>query len=153
MKSYKVGDLIQITGMVETYRVEKIWQVKHASYNWRWTEYLLVSPEGSQLFLETEFDDGEWLVSLYDQKVDLSLDGDPGRTIAWEGTTYSLDESGHAVATLTTAEGEGEPENMRYWDYEGPGDQVLSVEEWEGVPAEVWLGRSVSPDFVEHLPQ
>jgi hypothetical protein len=137
----QVGDAVSITG--DTYTVKQ--KLIFREGNFEWVEYKIMDGETTR-WLEVEDDDELWL-AVYEEVEDLKIKGEPPDEIEYHGVEFELDEKGYA--TMRKA---GEPESsapeMRYFDYEGDGDEVLSIEQW-GDNFEVSVGHRVSPHALE----
>ena len=95
-----------------------------------WHEYRLV--DGADVRYLSVEDDDTLEVSLWEE-VDLRITGErPAETLELEGKSYRCSERGQARVTREGATGRKEGMSCRYWDYEGPGEDLLSVERWGG---------------------
>ncbi|MEL6780477.1 MAG: DUF4178 domain-containing protein [Cyanobacteria bacterium J06597_16] len=114
---------------------------------WKWVEYLL--QDGDRIgFLSVE-DDDTLEVSFTETVKDCPVGNPPETEINYNNITYTQEESG--TATLTRLRKPGTSETCKYYDYEGPGDAVLSIEQW-GNQTEVSVGVSVRPYQLTFLP-
>lgn len=140
----KVDDAVSITG--DTYTVKQ--KLIFREGNFEWVEYKLT--DGSVVrWLEVEDDDELWL-ALYEEVDDLKLpatDRLPDE-LEYRGMEYELDEKGYASMRKAGEPVRDDLPQCRYYDYEGEGDAVLSVEQW-GENFEVSVGARLSPHAIE----
>ena len=141
----QVGDIVQ-------YRTED-WVVEGVlTYNddgFDWVEYLL--QEGDRIcWLSVEEDD---IVEVAIQRPvnDLYLQARPGQTLQYQDVEYRLVEEGTAQMTRVGNTLQRKAQTCRYFDFEGAGNQVLSVEDWDG-DWEITCGESISVKDLVILP-
>ncbi|MGC1306499.1 MAG: DUF4178 domain-containing protein [Phormidesmis sp.] len=139
----QMGDIVQHQGT--DWVIED--KLTYNDSGWEWVEYLL--QDGDRIaFLSVE-DDDTLEVSLTETVKDCLVDDPPPNQITYRQKVYNKDESG--TATLTRQRKPGVSETCQYHDYAGPGDAVLSIEQWSG-QTEVSVGNSVPPYQLTLLP-
>ena len=141
----QIGDIVQYFGRDWVVEGKLIYQQGGFS----WLEYMLQDVNDIR-WLSVEEDD--WVtVSLLTPVTNLEVNGTPPPELTYEGTTYRCKESGDAQMRR-----EGNPrrpnvERCSYFDYEGPDNQVLSIENWNG-DIEVTAGNIIAPRSLTILP-
>ncbi|MEM9092127.1 MAG: DUF4178 domain-containing protein [Cyanobacteria bacterium P01_F01_bin.53] len=139
----KLGDIVQYD--------DNDWVIEDKlTYNedgWEWVEYLL--QDGDRIGFLSVDDDDTLEVSFTETVKDCPVENPPGAEIIYRQKIYNRDESG--TATLTRQRKPGVKETCKYYDYKGPGDAVLSVEQWSG-QTEVSVGVTVRPYQLTFLP-
>ena len=143
----KVDDAVSITG--DTYTVKQ--KLIFREGNFEWVEYKLTDGATTK-WLEVEDDDELWL-ALYEEVDDLKLpttDRLPDE-LDYRGMEYELDEQGYASMRKAGEPLRDDLPECRYYDYEGDGDAVLSIEKW-GENLEVSVGQRLSPHAIEVYP-
>lgn len=140
-----IGDIVQHMGQDWVVEGKLIYQEEGFS----WLEYML--QDGDEIrWLAVEEDD--WVtVALLAPVSSLEVSAAPPQELAYNGDIYQRRESG-----LATMRREGNPrrpeaETCRYFDYEGPDQKVLSVEDWDG-NLEVTAGIVIAPRSLVILP-
>lgn len=136
--------------------------VQHRDRDWV-VEGQLTYNEGGFTWLEYMLQDGNdirWLSVEEDDLVEVALsaparevevENPPPKEIRVQGVTYRCVDSGEARMTRIGRTGIRRAEACRFYDYEGPDGQVLSVEDWDG-DVEVTLGEEISPGSLRLLP-
>lgn len=141
----QIGDIVQYAG--EDWAVEGRLVYDEGGYTW--LEYLLQIDDRIAWLCVDE--DDRLVTSLLEPTRELKFAADPPAELDFAGDRYCCIESGQARMTRTGASGRPQAESCRYWDYEGPEDKVLSVEDWQG-SWEVTVGHTVSPRALNLLP-
>ncbi len=141
----QIGDIVQY--MAEDWVVEGKLTYDEGGYSW--FEYML--QEGDRIrWLSVEEDDiveVSWL-----QPTDaLEISGTPPKQLTFDGETYRRTGSGEATMNRVGNIRRFQFEQCRYYDYEGSGDKVISVEEWDG-EIEVTVGKTIRPSELTLLP-
>ncbi|WP_017663235.1 DUF4178 domain-containing protein [Baaleninema simplex] len=115
-----------------------------------WLEYMVQDGDDIRWLSVSEDDTIEvsWLESIAD---DLEISGKPPKTLEYGGETFTRVESGKANMSRMGTIQKRKAESCRYYDYEGDGDRVLSVENWDG-DIEVSVGYSIRPSQLSLLP-
>lgn len=143
----------------------KTWEVTAYNY-YEWgrddiTHEWQLKSHDETIYLERETDDEDvWAIS---RKIPVGRVGhdiirqivetdDPPDTIAFEGTTFYLEESG---AGHFYKEGQGQGQGFVVWDYvDDSGKQLLSIEQWGEEEFEAALGEPVEEyQFSNILPR
>jgi hypothetical protein len=146
VKRLKVGDVVSLVGT--DFIVQGVLRFREGSFEW--VEYKLADATDIR-WLEVEDDDELW-IALYKEVNDLRIAGPrPPEHLSYHGETYELEEQGYATMRKEGDVGRRDLPECRYYDYEGPGDNVLSIEQW-GENFEVSAGTRVSPFSVEVYP-
>jgi hypothetical protein len=144
--SLKVGDVVSYVG--QDFVVQGKLVFREGSFEW--TEYKLADASDVR-WLEVELDDELW-VGLYKEVDDLRIQGsEPPEEIEYRGDVYELEEKGYATMRREGDVGRRVLPECRYYDYEGSGDNILSIEQW-GENFEVSVGVAVSPHALEIYP-
>lgn len=139
----QLGDIVQHAGI--DWVVED--KLTYDDSGWQWFDYLL--QDGDRIaFLSVE-DDDKLEVSLTETVKDCPVDNPPAKQIVYRQQVFNQEESG--TATLTRERKPGVRETCQYYDYAGPGEAVLSIEQWGG-QTEVSVGESVPPYQLTFLP-
>lgn len=141
----EVGDIVQYGG--EDWVVEGRLTYYEGGYSW--FDYLLQESDRIRWLSVAEDDIVE--VAWMESTTALELSGEPPRQITFDGESYRRVGEGVARMSRIGTMRRQPPENCRYFDYEGPGDKVLSVEDWDG-ELEVSVGRSINPRELSLLP-
>lgn len=116
---------------------------------YRWREVLLAS-EAPQRWLSVEETDESpdgLEIAVWTRGRVGDFDAEPGaRTLTRtpDGVRFTLDERGEAQFTADGTTGTADSGRMRYADYEGPGGELLSCEDF-GAGWEVSAGRALRP--------
>ena len=160
---------VRLADLKKGYMVDydlKTWQVKsHNTYDFdgdRAEEWELYSGD-DRCYLECEKDDEyEWAISRKIDLSELSESGtdiaahikrhdDPPQEIVYNGTRYSLEESG---AGYFFPDGRVAGDEMIYWDYtDESGEKLLTVEQWGETDFEASIGKTVKDyEFRNILP-
>lgn len=160
----KVGGVISISGFMADYQdldflVEQKHRYEKAGFSW----YELAGSHGTKkLFIEWEKDDGEFFIiatsaskgfrlsKLGIEQDDLvRMDDEQSRDnfIEFEGEKYYFDESGE-IFYYENESGSGE--GFYCWDFINEDEtKVISIEQWEGEPFEVFTGTVISHDDIQ----
>ena len=114
-----------------------------------WHEYRLA--DGADVrYLLVEVDD-VLEVSLW-QEIDLHVSGgQPDEHVEWEGQRFRCVERGEARVSREGQTGRKDGLSCRYWDYEGSGDDMLSIEQWGG-SWEASIGQPLRDGSYDILP-
>jgi len=141
---------LQLGDVVQYDNVDWIIEDK-LTYNdggWEWVDYLL--QDGDRIgFLSVE-DDDTLEVSFTETVKDCPIENLPADQITYGQLEYKKEESG--TAQLKRARKPNSPaETCKYYDYSGPGEAVLSIEDWGG-QMEVSVGQTIRPYQLTFLP-
>ncbi|MEM9804288.1 MAG: DUF4178 domain-containing protein [Cyanobacteria bacterium P01_D01_bin.56] len=142
----QLGDIVQHQGIDWVVEGQMIYEQD----GFTWQEYLL-QDGGKRVWLSVEEDD--WLeVALMEPTKALTISTpEPPKEIEFQGETYHCTESGTAQMTRIRASQRPTVEQCRFFDYEGPGEKLLSIENWSG-DFEVTVGRAIQPQTITILP-
>ena len=141
----QIGDIVQYLGRDWVVEGKLIYQERGFS----WLEYMLQDGDDIR-WLSVEEDD--WVtVSLLAPVANLEVNETPPQELNYKGATYRCTESGSAQMRR-----EGNPrrpnlERCRYFDYKGPENKVLSIEDWDG-DIEITAGNIIAPKSLTILP-
>lgn len=118
------GDIVEIRG--HSWSVRGSLRLSEGSFEW--AEHLLDDAEGEKRWLSVEQDpDLEIVVWTEAPQPDVS----PGsRSLDWEGRRYHKEESGSAEFRSEATTGLDESGTVRYHDYTGDDDSLLSFEDY-----------------------
>ena len=144
----RTGDVVQHLGT--DYIVEST--VTYREHGLTWHSHLLGGGGAGDRWLAVEEDD-RVTIALVEEVEDLPLGaGEPPATLEYRGASFQQREGGEAQASrLMQSTGKEQTVTCRYWDYEGPGDQVLFVEDWPGEREVTW-GRKISAAALNLMP-
>lgn len=144
----RVGDHLRWPGWGDTtFTVRGTATLRDGAYTWQ--EHYIDPIQGDKRYLSVEKDDGELYVIVWTtvEAPGLKL-GHP--EVVYDGVTYELVEKGPAdytvVGTTDLLEGGG---RVRYWDYEGPHEQYLSFERYDGGEVEISVGVRIANGFLD----
>ncbi|PAX52104.1 DUF4178 domain-containing protein [Brunnivagina elsteri] len=141
----EIGDIIQHMGI--DWVVEGKLTYKVGAYSW--FEYLLQDKE-KIAWLSVEEDDIVE-VALLEPTNQLDISDIPPQELNFAGEVYKLEDSGTAKMNRTGLTMRRTAEKCQYFDYEGSGKRVLSIEIWDG-DIEVSIGEKISPRSLTILP-
>lgn len=149
----QVGDIVQYLGI--DWIVEG--QVFYDEDGFTWQEYLL--QDGDRIAWLSVEEDDFLVVSILEPTKDLELTSEPPEELFFadggkEGLLLNYQRVGSGKARMTrslSASGRTQVLDCQYFDYEGPAERVLSVENWNG-EWEVTAGQKVSPRALNILP-
>ncbi|MCC5896795.1 MAG: DUF4178 domain-containing protein [Phormidium sp. BM_Day4_Bin.17] len=141
----QVGDIVEY--------MEEDWVVQgklvYDDNGYQWQEYLL--QDGDRIrWLAVEEDD-EVQVSWLTPTDDLEITGIPPKQLQFEGNQYRCIESGEASMSRQGMTLNRDSKRCQYSDYRGPGNQVISIENWDG-DIEVTIGTIIRPSELLLLP-
>lgn len=141
----EIGDIVQY--------LDTAWVVEgrltYDDHGYTWFEYLLQDGEEIR-WLSVEEDD-RVEVALLETTNALDIGQTPPQQLTFAGESYRCIESGTAQMTRTGSALRRRAEQCHYFDYKGPGDQVLSIEDWGG-EIEVTFGKRIHPSMLLLLP-
>ena len=141
----QIGDIAQYEG--------RDWVVEgkllYREDGFTWLEYML-QDQNDIRWLSVEEDDLV-TVALLAPVTSLDVSLDPPQELTFEGQTYRCIESGVAQMRRQGNPRRPDVEQCRYFDYRGPGDRVLSIEDWDG-DVEVTAGEVIPPRSLIILP-
>jgi hypothetical protein len=142
----QVGDIVQHGGL--DWVVEG--QLTYNDDGFIWLEYML--QDGDQIcWLSVEEDDRvEVSITHPTRSLDIR-ETPPPDFLVFEGDNYRRIESGTARMSRTGRLRRPEGEECRYFDYQGPNDKVLSIEDWGG-EIEVSVGETIRPSSLTLMP-
>lgn len=142
----QIGDIVQY--------FDTDWFVEGMSIydedGYTWQEYLL--QDGNRIAWLSVEEDDRLIVGLLEPTKELEITAEPAKQLTFAGEIYHQSGAGRARMTRRLrASGQAQVLNCRYFDYEGPGQKMLSIENWNG-EWEVTAGLSVSPRELRILP-
>lgn len=141
----QIGDIVQYLGQDWVVEGKLVYQDSGFS----WLEYMLQDGDDIR-WLSVEEDD--WVtVSLLAPVADFEISGAPPSEVTYKGTLYCRTESGTAEMQREGNLRRPSAERCRYFDYEGPDNKVLSIEDWDG-DVEVTAGHLIAPRALTILP-
>jgi hypothetical protein len=141
----QIGDIVQYFGT--DWVVEG--QLTYNEDGFTWLEYML--QDGDRIsWLSVEEDDlleVQWL----EPTNALEVGSNPPKELKFEDEIFRCVSSGVALMKRKGNLQRRRSEECHYYDYEGPGDRVLSIEEWDG-EIEVTIGENIRPSSLSLLP-
>jgi hypothetical protein len=143
--SLQIGDIVQYD--LRDWVVEG--KLIYTEEGFSWFEYMV--QDGDDICWLAVSEDDTVEVSWLQTVTDLEISGTPPRTIAYNGVTYEQEDDGVASMKRIGTVQRKRAELCRYYDYEGPGRLVMSIENWDG-EIEVSIGRSIRPSELTLLP-
>jgi len=141
----QIGDIVQYLG--SDWVVEG--QLTYNEDGFTWLEYMLQDSDRIA-WLSVEEDDGlevQWL----EPTNALEVGSNPPKELTFEGEVFRCVSSGVALMKRTGTIQRRRSEECHYYDYEGAGDRVLSIEDWDG-EIEVTIGQNIRPSSLSLLP-
>lgn len=141
----EIGDIVQYMGTDWIVEGKLIYD----DDGYTWLEYLLQDGDRRQWLSVEEEDTVE--VALLEPITQLEVGSNPPQQLTFADESYRQVESGTAQMTRVGATLNRQGEQCRYYDYKGPGDKVLSIENWSG-DIEVTVGQRVRPSLFTFLP-
>ncbi|MGD1902568.1 MAG: DUF4178 domain-containing protein [Geitlerinemataceae cyanobacterium] len=141
----QVGDIVQYD--MRDWMVEG--KLTYTEDGFSWFEYMLQDNDDIRWLSASEDDTVE--VSWLETVNDLDISGTPPDEIDYNGVTYEQEDDGWATMQRSGTIQRRSAESCRYYDYEGPGRAVLSIENWDG-DIEVSVGQSIRPSELVLLP-
>jgi Domain of unknown function (DUF4178) len=143
--SLQIGDIVQYD--LRDWVVEG--KLIYTEEGFSWFEYMV--QDGDDICWLAVSEDDTVEVSWLQTVTDLEISGTPPQTIAYNGVTYEQEDDGVASMKRIGTVQRKRAELCRYYDYEGPGRLVMSIENWDG-EIEVSIGRSIRPSELTLLP-
>ena len=141
----QLGDIVQHDGTDWVVEGQLIYDEK----GFQWYEYLLQDGDRRR-WLAVEEDD--WVdVQLLETLTSIDISADPPQELTVDGRVYRLVDSGTARMSRKGRLDRPNAETCRFYDYDGPDNKVLSVEDWDG-DIEVTVGDRISPQSLTILP-
>ncbi|NEQ98173.1 MAG: DUF4178 domain-containing protein [Cyanothece sp. SIO2G6] len=141
----QLGDIVQHEGT--DWVVEG--QLTYDEAGFQWYEYLLQDGDRRR-WLAVEEDD--WVdVQLLEPLTSLDISANPPQELTVNDRVYRLVGSGTARMTRKGRLDRPNAETCRFYDYDGPDNKVLSVEDWNG-DIEVSVGDRINPQSLTILP-
>ena len=141
----EVGDIVQY--------LDTDWVVEgklvYDDQGYSWLEYLLQDGVRRQ-WLSVEEDDVVE-VALLESTSSLEVGTNPPPQITFADEIYRQKGSGTAQMTRTGSTLNRNAERCRYFDYQGPDNKILSIENWSG-DIEVTVGQKIHPSILTLLP-
>lgn len=120
----KPGDIVEIHG--HSWSVRGTLALREGSFEW--SEHLIDDADGEKRWLSVEQDPDLVLVVWTEAP---QPDVSPGpRSLQWEGRRYTKEESGSAEFRSEATTGLDESGVVRYHDYTGEGESLLSFEDY-----------------------
>lgn len=141
----QIGDIVQHEG--SDWVVEG--QLTFNEDGYIWIDYILRDQDFVRWLSVEEEDRVEvcWMEPI----ADLEISRNPPAHLTYAGHTYHRGNSGTARMTQLGAVLNKQGQTCRYYDYSGPDDRVLSVEDWNG-DIEITAGRKIRPSSLTFLP-
>jgi hypothetical protein len=143
--SLQIGDIVQYD--LRDWVVEG--KLIYTEEGFSWFEYMV--QDGDDICWLAVSEDDTVEVSWLQTVTDLEISGTPPQTIAYNGVTYEQEDDCVASMKRIGTVQRKRAELCRYYDYEGPGRLVMSIENWDG-EIEVSIGRSIRPSELTLLP-
>lgn len=141
----QIGDIVQHDGSDWVVEGQLIYDEK----GFQWQEYLLQDGD-RRVWLSVEEDD--WVdVQLLEPITNLEMSVNPPQDLTVDGRVYRCVGSGTAHMSRKGKLNRPNAETCRYYDYDGPDNKVLSVEDWDG-DIEVSVGDRIKPKSLTILP-
>lgn len=141
----QIGDIVQYEGI--DWFVEGRLTFDDSGYTW--FEYMLQDNDEVR-WLSVEEDD-RVEVFWMETASNLEISGEPPMRLTYDGVTFQQVESGRANMSRIGSTLNRQAQRCRYFEYEGEGDRVLSIEDWNG-ELEVTVGRRIRPKSLTLLP-
>lgn len=141
----QIGDIVQYQGT--DWVVEG--QLVYDEDGYTWLEYLL--QDGDRICWLVVDEDDRVEVSLLRPTTELEVGPEPPPQLTFAGETYRCVESGTARMVRIGSTRRRQAEQCLYFDYTGPADKVLSIEDWDG-DREITVGQRISPRSLTLLP-
>lgn len=141
----QIGDIVQYDA--------RDWVVEgkliYTEDEFSWFEYMV--QDGDDIRWLSVSEDDTVAVSWLQTVTDLEISGKPPKTIDYHGVIYTQEDHGKASMRRLGTLQRKRAEHCRYYDYEGSGRQVMSIENWDG-DLEVSVGQSIRPSDLTLLP-
>lgn len=141
----EVGDIVQHMGT--DWVVEG--KLVYDDQGYSWLEYLLLDGSRRQ-WLSVEEDDVVE-VALLEVTTALEVGTNPPPELTFANESYRHKGSGMAHMTRTGSTLNRNAERCQYFDYQGPNNKILSIENWDG-DIEVTIGQKIHPSMLTLLP-
>ena len=141
----EIGDIVQY--MAIDWAVEG--KLLYNEDGFTWIEYMLQDGDRIRWLSVAEDDIVEvaWLETIDTQ----AIGQNPPLQLTFNSKSYRRIESGVAIMQRVGTIRKRQAERCRYFDYKGPDDSVLSIEDWDG-DIEVSLGERIHPAALSLLP-
>lgn len=115
-----------------------------------WVTYMLEDGDEVQ-WLSVEEDD-RLEVSMWEEVDDLHVSNPPPEFLEYRGQRFRMTERGEARVNKQGSTGQRKNGlNVKYYEYEGDGEEMISVELWGG-EVDVSVGREIRPATLDILP-
>jgi hypothetical protein len=141
----QIGDIVQYDG--------GDWVVEgRLTFNedgFTWFEYML--QDGDLIRWLTVEEDDRVEVFWMEPAKHLEISDVPPKQLTYAGTIYRLEEEGKARMTRIGTTLNKKAQRCHYFDYRGPNDQLLAIEDWGG-DLEVTVGKRIRPSVLTLLP-
>ena len=141
----QIGDIIQYMGI--DWVVEG--KLTYTEDGYSWYEYMLQDDNDIRWLSVDEDDTVE--VALLEATNQLDVSQSPPRQLNFADENYKCVGSGVASMTREGTVQRRAASRCEYFDYEGSGDKVLSIEVWDG-EVEVTVGNRINPRSLTILP-
>ena len=140
----EIGDIVQY--------LETDWVVEgkliYTDQEYTWLEYLLQDGDHRRWLAVDE--DDTVTITLLSPTTELEVGMTPPPQLIFDDHIYVLVESGTAQMTRSGSTLNRQAEQCRYFDYKGPDDHVLSIENWDG-EIEVTVGCQIESSSLRFL--
>lgn len=145
LMNLRVNDIVSYFGT--DYIIEG--KLNYWEDGYTWVTYMLVDGDDVQ-WLSVEEDD-MLEVSMWQEVRDLHLRAPLPEFVDYQGDRFRMVERGQARVNQQGRTGNKTGLQMEYYEYEGDGEEMLSVEKW-GNEIEVSYGREINPAALDILP-
>lgn len=141
----KINDIVTYFGT--DYMLEG--RLDYMEDGYTWVTYMLVDGDDVK-WLSVE-DDDQLEVSLWEEVEDLQVAQNPPEFLEYRGERFRMKEKGRARVNQQGHTRNKMGMSVEYFDYDGDGDNMLSVERWGG-SVEVSIGQEIRPSTLDVLP-
>lgn len=118
----------------------------------QWFEYMLEGGPDGTVWLNILPNGDDVDAFFYREVKDLKVGGEPGEVVDYRGVAYRLQRKGAATAERESATAGHSQGMYRYYAYEGPDGELLSIEAKPGGVYEVSVGEGVMAYALQILP-
>lgn len=142
----QIGDIVQYMGIDWVVEGKLTYTVDEYS----WMEYMLQDDNDIRWLSVEEDDTVEVALLEATNQLDIS-ETPPPKKLTFGDENYKCVDSGLASMTREGTVKRRKASRCQYFDYEGSGDKVLSIEVWDG-EIEVTIGNRINPRSLTILP-